>query len=139
MGTEGLPFPLSGEKSSGDAATVASAATPDASDTAPKLEPLIYQSYFCPEGKSPYDVVEWKTHHVILKDGEGRVIFEQEGVEAPATWSDRAVRIVAQKYFRGRLGAEDREAAAAGPTSPSCGHARKGSAAEGHPPGQCRS
>ena len=35
--------------------------------------------------------------------------FEQTDVEFPATWSQNATNIVAQKYFRGALGAPERE------------------------------
>src|SRR3989337_574066 len=44
------------------------------------------------------------------KAGEGeRVAFEQRGVEFAKTWSQNATNIVAQKYFRGQLGAPTRE------------------------------
>ena len=35
--------------------------------------------------------------------------FEQKGVEFPKFWSQTATNIVAQKYFRGRLGSPERE------------------------------
>ena len=35
--------------------------------------------------------------------------FEQRGVEFPKSWSQNATNIVAQKYFRGKLGSEQRE------------------------------
>ena len=35
--------------------------------------------------------------------------FEQRGVEFPKRWSQNATNIVAQKYFRGRLGSDERE------------------------------
>ena len=35
--------------------------------------------------------------------------FEQRDVEFPKTWSQNATNIVAQKYFRGRLGSPERE------------------------------
>ena len=35
--------------------------------------------------------------------------FEQRGVEFPKSWSQNATNIVAQKYFRGRLGSDERE------------------------------
>lgn len=71
---------------------------------------LFYESFFCPEGQDPYTMVEWKTVDAVLKDHEtDEVIFFQEGVEAPVGWSDRAIRIVAQKYFYGKLGTDERE------------------------------
>src|SRR5439155_16466100 len=38
-----------------------------------------------------------------------RVAFEQRDVEFPRSWSQNATNIVAQKYFRGQLGAPERE------------------------------
>lgn len=71
---------------------------------------LHYEPFFCPEGQDPYTMVEWKTVDATLKDHETEeVIFHQADVEAPATWSNRAIRIVAQKYFYGKLGEENRE------------------------------
>lgn len=71
---------------------------------------LPYTPYFCPEGQDPYTMVEWKTVDAVLKDHETEeVIFKQKNVEAPVRWSDRAIRIVAQKYFYGKLGTPRRE------------------------------
>ncbi len=42
-------------------------------------------------------------------EGKNGVVFEQDNVEAPKEWSDTAVCIVASKYFRGRLGSDERE------------------------------
>ena len=39
----------------------------------------------------------------------GDPAFEQRGVEFPKSWSQNATNIVAQKYFRGQLGSEERE------------------------------
>jgi ribonucleoside-diphosphate reductase alpha chain len=78
-------------------------------DTLGGRTPLTYESYFCPVDKSPYDLVEWKKFHPVLRDADDKIIFEQKDVEAPASWSERAVRVVAQKYFRGRQGSKERE------------------------------
>ena len=40
---------------------------------------------------------------------DGAVAFEQTDVEFPAGWSQNATNIVAQKYFRGTVGAPERE------------------------------
>lgn len=42
-------------------------------------------------------------------EGKNGVVFEQDDVEAPLSWSDTAVNITASKYFRGRLGTPERE------------------------------
>jgi ribonucleoside-diphosphate reductase alpha chain len=68
---------------------------------------LTHESFFC--DKDAFEAIEWKTVDAIQRDAEGNIIFEQKNVEAPKSWSDRAIRIVAQKYFRGRLGEPQRE------------------------------
>src|SRR5690348_13499627 len=37
---------------------------------------------------------------VRITRGDGKIAFEQRGVEAPTTWSDRAVEQAARIYFR---------------------------------------
>jgi ribonucleoside-diphosphate reductase alpha chain len=70
-------------------------------------QPLIKQ-YFATD-KDPFDCVNWGARDAVIKDATGEVIFEQKDVEFPAFWSDTAVRVVAQKYFKGKLGTSDRE------------------------------
>src|SRR5262250_1033740 len=41
--------------------------------------------------------------------GKDKPAFEQKDVEFPKFWSQTATNIVAQKYFRGRLGSPERE------------------------------
>ena len=67
------------------------------------------QRRFTVEGVHPYDTVEWNRRRALITAAGGEVVFEQDGVEFPESWSQNAVNIVSQKYFRGRLGAEDRE------------------------------
>ncbi len=53
-----------------------------------------------PRGKTAFDTVEWKTHDSVIKNAEGKVIFELKGIRAPATWSENSINIAASKYFR---------------------------------------
>lgn len=56
------------------------------------------------------DPIHTKKHHVKIKDWKtGKIVFEQEGVEAPETWSDTAVNIATSRWFRGKLGTPERE------------------------------
>jgi len=57
----------------------------------------------------PYDAITWEIRTARITKGNGEVVFEQEGVEVPNFWSQTATDIVASKYFRGRLGAPERE------------------------------
>jgi ribonucleoside-diphosphate reductase alpha chain len=59
-------------------------------------------------GVHPFDEVEWELRDALIGDPDNPA-FEQRGVEFPTTWSQNATNIVAQKYFRGRLGSEERE------------------------------
>ena len=59
-------------------------------------------------GVHPFDEIEWELRDAVIGDPENPA-FEQHGVEFPKTWSQNATNIVAQKYFRGRLGSEERE------------------------------
>ncbi len=67
------------------------------------------QRWFTVDGVHPYDTVEWSRRHALIAGAGGDAVFEQDGVEFPSSWSQNAVNIVSQKYFRGRLGAADRE------------------------------
>ncbi len=65
---------------------------------------------FTSAGVDPYDEIVWDRRDARITNWlDGSVAFEQLGVEFPATWSLNATNIVAQKYFRGTLGAPERE------------------------------
>ncbi|MGA8664022.1 MAG: vitamin B12-dependent ribonucleotide reductase, partial [Thermoplasmata archaeon] len=53
-----------------------------------------------PRGKTAFDTIEWRTHDAVIKNAEGKVIFEQKGIRAPVSWSETSVNIAASKYFR---------------------------------------
>ena len=53
-----------------------------------------------PRGKTAFDTVEWRTHDALIKNAEGKVIFEQKGIRAPTSWSETSINIAASKYFR---------------------------------------
>lgn len=58
----------------------------------------------------PYDQVVWEKRDVEQKNWKtGEVVFEQRGVEFPASWSLNATTIVTTKYFRGAVGTPERE------------------------------
>ncbi|HJL76677.1 MAG TPA: ribonucleoside-diphosphate reductase, partial [Acidimicrobiales bacterium] len=65
---------------------------------------------FTEAGVHPYDAVVWEHRESRLVDHrDGSVAFEQLGVEVPASWSVNATNILAQKYFRGKVGTPERE------------------------------
>ncbi len=62
------------------------------------------------EGVHPYDEVNWERRDVVQSNWKtGVTVFEQRGVEYPDFWSVNASTIVTTKYFRGAVGAENRE------------------------------
>ena len=61
---------------------------------------LHFKKHFTAGKKHPYEEVTWKKVDAVIKNAEGKVVFEQKDVEAPEFWSDRAINIVAEKYFR---------------------------------------
>jgi ribonucleoside-diphosphate reductase alpha chain len=63
---------------------------------------------FTEAGTHPFDCVGWEIRDAVIGDPADPA-FEQRGVEFPASWSQNATNIVAQKYFRGRLGTDERE------------------------------
>ena len=69
---------------------------------------LTVKRYYTEPGVHPFDTVEWELRDAIIGDPENPV-FEQRGVEFPKSWSQNATNIVAQKYFRGKLGSPERE------------------------------
>src|ERR671931_379887 len=64
--------------------------------------------YFTKPGVHPFETVDWEVRDARIGHGD-KVSFEQRDVEFPRTWSQNATNIVAQKYFRGQLGAPERE------------------------------
>src|SRR4051794_35985150 len=72
------------------------------------LKGLSIERRFSTAGTHPFDEIEWETRDAVIGDPESPA-FEQRGVEFPKSWSQNATNIVAQKYFRGQLGSEQRE------------------------------
>jgi ribonucleoside-diphosphate reductase alpha chain len=69
---------------------------------------LAIERRFTSPGVHPFDEIEWETRDAVIGDPAAPA-FEQRGVEFPKSWSQNATNIVAQKYFRGKLGSEQRE------------------------------
>jgi len=62
------------------------------------------------DGKvSPFDAVEWERRTAQIGNDKGQVIFRQDNVEVPKSWSMTATNIVASKYFHGKPNTPERE------------------------------
>jgi ribonucleoside-diphosphate reductase alpha chain len=74
-----------------------------------KAKGLRFSRFFTPPGSHAYDLVEWERRTAAITGEKGQVIFEQKDVEVPRSWSQLAINVVAQKYFRGSPGSPERE------------------------------
>jgi len=72
------------------------------------LQGLSIERKFSTAGVHPFDQIEWEIRDAVIGNPESPA-FEQRGVEFPKSWSQNATNIVAQKYFRGKLGSPERE------------------------------
>jgi len=70
---------------------------------------LRIERYFSRPGISPFDEMEWEQRAAAITNEKGKVVFEQNNVEIPKTWSLMATQVVVSKYFRGPLGTPQRE------------------------------
>jgi ribonucleoside-diphosphate reductase alpha chain len=55
---------------------------------------------FTQAGRSPYEGIEFGKRTSEIRNPDGSVVFKAEGIDVPAGWSQVAVDILAQKYFR---------------------------------------
>jgi ribonucleoside-diphosphate reductase alpha chain len=77
-------------------------------DTPTATDALVLRRVFTTPEKHPFDTVAWERRDARIGHGD-HVHFEQLDVEFPASWSQNATNIVAQKYFRGQLSSPERE------------------------------
>jgi len=68
-----------------------------------KKRGLQFQRVFSQEGVSPFDEIEWERRIAEITDDSGKVIFRQEDVEVPKSWSALATKIAVSKYFYGDI------------------------------------
>ena len=57
----------------------------------------------------PFDQIEWEKRTAEITDDGGKVIFKQENVEVPKSWSVLATKVVVSKYFYGEQHTSERE------------------------------
>ena len=70
---------------------------------------LRVKRFYTKPGIHPYDEIEWETRDAVITNADGKVVFEQKGVEVPKSYSQTATNIAVSKYFYGRLGTPARE------------------------------
>jgi len=75
----------------------------------PARKSLGIQRVFSDAKINPFDQIEWERRTAEITDDAGKVIFKQEGVEVPKSWSQLATKVVVSKYFYGEQGTSERE------------------------------
>ncbi len=63
-------------------------------------EGLQIERRFTAAGQDPFATVEWEKRDSRITNPDGSVVFEMEGAEVPAAWSQVASDIIVSKYFR---------------------------------------
>src|SRR5262245_20532546 len=89
-------------------ASLASARTAGTGGSGAKKS-LSIERVFSDAKTNPFDQVEWERRTAEINDDAGKVIFKQENVEAPKSWSLLATKVVVSKYFYGEQGTPERE------------------------------
>jgi len=62
---------------------------------------LPVERVFSEAGVNPFDKVTWDKRTAEITGDGGKVIFRQDNVEVPETWSQLATKVVCSKYFYG--------------------------------------
>src|SRR5476649_1287450 len=76
-------------------------------NTAKKSLPI--ERIFSDAKVKPFDQIEWEKRTAEITDDAGKVIFKQENVEVPKSWSVLATKVVVSKYFYGEQNTSERE------------------------------
>ncbi len=61
---------------------------------------------FSKDNIHPFDELEWELRSASITNEKGDIIFEENGVEYPKSWSQMATNVVTSKYFTGGLNRE---------------------------------
>src|SRR5256886_14994342 len=86
-----------------------SAVRPNKTATVSAKKALAVERTFSDEKVKPFDQLEWERRTAEITDAAGKVIFKQESVEVPKSWSLLATKVVVSKYFYGEQGTSERE------------------------------
>src|SRR5271156_1655707 len=70
---------------------------------------LRIERVFSDDKIKPFDQIEWDKRTAEITDDAKKVIFKQENVEVPKSWSVLATKVVVSKYFYGEQNTPERE------------------------------
>jgi ribonucleoside-diphosphate reductase alpha chain len=82
---------------------------PEAAVDAPESAGLKMECFFSTPGKHPFEQLEWERRSAKIAGEGGQVVFEQDDIEVPVSWSQLATKVVASKYFYGDVESGRRE------------------------------
>ena len=90
-------------------ATPVTASRPMKATKASPKKSLRIERVFSDAQVQPFDQIEWDKRTAEITDDGGKVIFKQENVEVPKSWSVLATKVVVSKYFYGEQNTSERE------------------------------
>lgn len=70
---------------------------------------LTFERRYTEAGQDVWATTEWELRTASIVGSDGKIVFEQSGVEIPKAWSQLATNVVVSKYFRGQIGTLERE------------------------------
>ena len=79
------------------------------SRSASSVKSIKVRRFFSDPRVKPFDQLEWDKRTAEITDDNGKVIFKQENVEVPKSWSLLATKVVVSKYFYGEQNTSERE------------------------------
>src|SRR5881398_884810 len=65
---------------------------------------LRFKRVFSDAAIAPFNQIGWEQRTAEITDDSGKVIFKQENIEVPKSWSALATKIAVSKYFYGDIG-----------------------------------
>jgi ribonucleoside-diphosphate reductase alpha chain len=71
--------------------------------TKKKSKGLRFERVFSDDKVAPFDQIDWERRTAEITDDSGKVIFKQENIEVPKSWSALATKIAVSKYFYGDI------------------------------------
>jgi len=71
--------------------------------TSKKRRALRFERVFSDPAVEPFAQMEWERRTAEITDDSGKVIFKQENIEVPKSWSPLATKIAVSKYFYGDI------------------------------------
>jgi len=82
---------------------------PPASSDQTDSQGLKVEHFFSTPGVHPFEELQWERRSAKITNDKGQVVFEQNNIEVPVTWSQLAAKVVASKYFYGDIETGQRE------------------------------